>query len=911
MKKDAKPTSSGIQPYNGQLLELLGAIRDKGKSARKDAILLHARQWLAQEKEAIKTQFLKDNDPYKMLAAHTALMDALLANFYAQATEGKTPAIALVATGGYGRAELFPYSDIDMLLLYDGKESRDAARIAEFILYLLWDLGLKVGQAHRTIEDAIEAAKKDMTIRTSLLDSRLVAGDSAIYAKYRTRFSREILKDSVSAFIDAKLDERHERHKKFGGSRYMLEPNVKEGKGGLRDLHTLWWLATYAYPIKSLHDLVDLRHLTPEEYATCDEARRFLYRVRIHLHYIAGRAEEQLTFDRQHELSIAMGFAHPSANYGISRFMRRYFVALRTVGNVTRIFCALLEDEKKRTPHNAFTWLWHNPWKLGGFKLDGQRLMPRHANMFAQNPISMLELFRVAQQHDLDIHPRALQLIARGLPRIDAKLQNDPKANEIFLDILLSDKGPEVALRRMSEAGVLGKFIPDFGRVIGMTQFNRYHIYTVDEHTLVALGILHAIEKGTIKNEVPLASDVIHRVRMKRVLYVALLCHDIAKGRGGDHSLMGEKIVMRLAARLGFSADEIATAGWLVRHHLLFTNTVFKRDVNDPKTISDFVAEVQNSERLKLLVVLTVADMRAVAPGVWNHWKGALMRDLYQRADAAMGTSQVELKKHQAAQFKQDLLKKLDGWSERDVDQYIEQGNPTIWTACDIPHHAIIARMLKQAESMALPLLIDTQHHYEHSITEITLLTADQHGLFSKIAGAVSLAGANIISAKIFTFKNGAAVEIFQVQDITGDVFDRADRLAKMSVYIEQVLSGELDLTEAFSKRRREYRGKPQGIEPIAGQVFIDNEASNVHTVIEITGQDRIGFLYHVTRAIADLGLSIATSHISTYGVQVADVFYVKDLFGMKITHEAKLRTIRETLLDAVNSPAPVLQMEQ
>lgn len=878
--------------------------------AKKEALLAEARGWLLQKKEAIKQQFLQDDDPYAMLAAHTKAIDELLEKFYTQANGDKKPAIALVAVGGYGRGELFPYSDIDLLLLYDGKAAGEAAKIAEFILYLLWDLGLKVGQAHHSLDEAIGAAKADMTIRTSMLDSRWIAGDKILYDKFRTRFAKEILRDSVTVFIEAKLAERAQRHKKFGGSRYMLEPNVKEGKGGLRDLNTLWWLATYAYPVKSLHDLVEMGHLTQEEYDLAEEARRFLYRARIHLHYIAGRAEEQLTFDRQHELSKAMGFAHPSANYGIARFMRRYFVAVRTVGNVTRIFCALLEEEKKRAPHNAFTWFWYNPWLLGGFRLDGQRLTVRHANMFAQYPITMLDLFRVAQEHDLDIHPRALQLIARSLPRIDAKLQNDPRANEIFLNILLSDKGPEVALRRMSEAGVLGKFIPDFGRVIGMTQFNRYHIYTVDEHTLVALGILHAIEKGTIKDEVPLASDVIHRVRMKRVLYVALLCHDIAKGRGGDHSIMGEKIVMRLAARLGFSADEIATAGWLVRNHLLFSNTVFKRDVNDPKTISDFVAEVQNSERLKLLVVLTVADMRAVAPGVWNHWKGALMRDLYKRADEAMGTGQVELKKHQTAQFKQDLQKQLSGWSEREVDHYIEQGNPTIWTACDIPHHAIIARMLKQAEIMPLPLLIDTQHHYEHSMTEITLLTADQHGLFSKIAGAVSLAGANIISAKIFTLKNGIAVEIFQVQDITGDVFDRTDRLAKMSVYIEQVLSGELDLAEAYSKRRREYRGKPQGIEPIAGQVFVDNEASNVHTVIEITGQDRIGFLYHVTRAMADLGLSIATSHISTYGVQVADVFYVKDLFGMKITHEAKLKMIRDTLLDAVNSPAPALQTE-
>lgn len=875
---------------------------------KKSDMIKDLRATLVARQEQCKHRFLEDGAAGALLEGLSAVLDGVLSTCYDQAIGGKKPALAVVAVGGYGRRELYPYSDIDLLLLSDSKPSKDIARLVENMLYPLWDIGLKLGHAQHSLDGVIEVAKADITTRTSLLDARLVAGDAALFKKFQARFNKEVVAGSAVSFIDAKLAERDVRHRKFGDSRYMLEPNIKEGKGGLRDLHTLWWLARYVYPVASLKDLVTLQHLTEEEYHTCDEARQFLQRVRIHLHYLAGRAEEQVSFDRQLQLAEAMGFKHASANYAITRFMRRYFTAVRTVGSVTRIFCALLEEEKKRTPRKAFTWAWHNPWKLGGFTLKGERLTVRHDNMFAKQPLAMLDIFRVAQQHGFDIHPRAIQLMTRSLVRIDKALQEDPKANAIFLDILLSEQGSETTLRRMSEAGVLGKFIPDFGRVIGMTQFNRYHIYTVDEHTLVALGILHAIEKGSIKEEVPLASDVVHRVRMRRVLYVALFCHDIAKGRAGDHSLMGEKIVIRLARRLGFSTDEVETAAWLVRHHLLFSNTVFKRDVDDPKTVQDFISAVQNSERLKLLLVLTVADMRAVAPGVWNQWKAALMRDLYRRADEAMGTVPAALRAPRETVFREALLAQLHGWETREVDAYIALGNPTVWAACDVPQHAIIARMLKEVEPMALPLVVHTAHDYAHGVTEMMLATYDQPGLFSKITGAVSLAGANIISAKIFTLKNGIAIEIFQLQDKAGEAFDRPDKLARMSVNIKQVLAGEIDLAAALSRRAREYRAKRQEVFAITGQVFVDNNASNEHTVIEITGHDRIGFLYQVTYAMAELGLSIVTAHINTYGVQVADVFYVKDLFGMKITHDAKLKTIRETLLDIINSPAHVSQ---
>lgn len=900
------PSSSKRQPEiahaRDQLLAACASLYHPDPEKHKQLLIPALRVWLADTRDTIRRQFETTGKPGVMLAQHTQMFDTLLSVLLAIAHPEPDPPLALIAVGGYGRGEHFPYSDLDLLFLVEHAGEEKASATTEFILYILWDLGLKVGQAHRTADEAIELSRNNFSIRTTLLDARFIDGKKKLYETLIDRFKTEIQQGEAMAFVEAKLSERDARHQRFGDSRYMLEPNVKEGKGGLRDLHTLWWMARYIYPIKSIRDLVSMNLLTEEEYRRFDQARQFLWRVRIHLHYLTGRAEERLTFDRQHALAVSMGFSHPSANRAIERFMRRYFVAVRTVGSMTRVFCALLEDEKNRRPRKSLAWLWHKPWQLATFRLDGERLNVRSDNTFEQHPAQMIEMFKIAADNGLDIHPLALQLMHRNLSRIDSALQHDDKANALLMEILLSDKA-ETTLRRMSEAGVLGKFIPDFGRIVGQTQFNMYHVYTVDEHTLVALGILSSIEKGQVNAELPLATDIVHRIRMRRVLHLALFCHDIAKGRGGDHSELGEKIAAKLAARFGFNSDEIETTAWLVRYHLLFSNTAFKRDIDDPKTIKDFVALVMTPERLKLLLILTAADIRAVGPAVWNAWKGALLRDLYKRAEQAMGTGTVEMKQHQTGQFREDLKKRLHGWQDADIDYYIEQGTPSFFANFDLQRHAVIARMLQEARNISMPLLLDTHHTYEHSITEIIVCTYDHPGLFSKIAGAMALAGANIISAKIFTLKSGLVVDVFQVQDIMGQVFDRPDRLAKMSVYMEQALSDELDLNQAFKDRKMGYSNPSRNAVTLPGQVFVENDASNIYSVIELTGQDRPGFLYQITRAIAELGLTIAGAHISTYGAQVADVFYVKDNYGMKITHASRLKQVQNTLLAQISQP--------
>src|SRR6516164_877411 len=565
-----------------------------------------------------------------------ALFDLVTGEIYPLPNPTSGERLALVAVGGYGRGELAPYSDIDLLFLLPYKRTPHTEQVVEYLLYLLWDLGLKIGHATRSVEECLRHAKSDLTVRTGLLEARYLWGEQALFTELKRRFDADIVRGSAAEFVEAKLAERDARHRRLGDSRYQLEPNIKEGKGGLRDLHTLFWIAKYIYRIDDVGKLVERGVLSAEESQRFDHAQRFLWTVRCHLHYLTGRPEERLTFDLQTEIAHWMGCADQAGSRGVERFMKDYFLVAKDVGDLTRIFCAILEADQKR--RRRLPWMRWGVGRrsLGGFLLEGEWLTIPGDDFFAKDPTALLRLFHVAQEHELDIHPRALRAASQSLHLIDRQLQEDPEANRLFLEILTSRKDPETALRRMNEAGVFGRFLPDFGRVVAQMQYDMDHHYTLAEHTLFAIGPLHHLEAGLFEDELPLATELAASVVSRRALYLAVLLHDIAKGRGGDHSVLGEAIAQRLGPRLGLSAEETETVAWLVRWHLLLSSTAFKRDIGDPQTIEDFVERVQSPERLKLLYLLTVADIRAVGPSVWNGWKATLLRDLYHRAIEVM-----------------------------------------------------------------------------------------------------------------------------------------------------------------------------------------------------------------------------------------------------------------------------------
>jgi [protein-PII] uridylyltransferase len=896
--------------------ELARAIADApAASIDRRALLPPLKAALTRGREEIRRRFEADGAAGRTVREQCFLIDQLIRVLHDVVTESIYPLanptegekMAIVAVGGYGRGEMAPYSDVDLLFLLPYKQTPHTEQVVEFLLYLLWDLGLKVGQATRSVAECLRYAKSDLTIRTALLEARYVWGEEALFAELKQRFEAEIVRGTAAQYVEAKLAERDARHQRVGDSRYQLEPNVKEGKGGLRDLHTLFWIAKYIYRIDDVAKLVELGVLSAEESARFERAQSFLWTVRCHLHYQAGRAEEHLTFDLQTLIGTRMGYTDHAGARGVERFMKHYFLVAKDVGDLTRIFCAILQIDQKGK--RRLSWLrWgEKRRRLEGFGLDGDRLTIPTEDFFKKDPVALIRLFHVAQEHDLDIHPRALRAATQSLRLVDAKLRDDPEANRLFLEILTSQKNPEIALRRMNEAGVFGRFIPDFGRVVAQMQYDMYHVYTVDEHTLFAIGILHHIETGQLKEELPVASAILPTIVSRRALYLATLLHDIAKGRGGDHSQLGEQVALKLGPRLGLTDEETETVAWLVRWHLLMSGTAFKLDISDPHTIQTLVDKVQSPERLKLLLVLTVADIRAVGPKVWNGWKAALLRELYHSAlDVISGGLTVEARDERIATAQAAVRALLPDFSEAEFAAFIARGYPFYWLSLDAETHGRHARLMREADSSGAPLTVEKRVDQARAVTEITLYTADHPGLFSRIAGALAVSGANIVDAKIMTMSNGMALDTLWVQDQDGTPFERPDKLAKLAFTFENVLTG--DLNPHTELQRRPAFPSRMSVFTVPPRVLIDNQASRSHTVIEVNGRDRPGLLWELTRELTRLSLQVSSAKISTYGEKVVDVFYVKNLFGHKVEHPQKLGEIR-TALEAVlakgNRPPP------
>ncbi len=824
-----------------------------------------------------------------------ALADTATERVYPSAGATEAERFCIAAVGGYGRAEMAPYSDIDLLFLLPYKETARLEQIIEYVLYTLWDCGLKVGHATRSVDECIRLSKDDITIRTAVLEARFLWGERPLFDELRRRFAKDVEAGTGLRFVEAKLAERDQRHKRVGGSRYVLEPNIKDGKGGLRDLQTLFWIAKYLYHVDSVDGLVELGVLTATEAARFARTQNFLLHVRCHLHYLTNRGEDRLTFDLQQELGERMGYRDRAGARGVERFMKHYYLTAKEVGDLTRIFCAALEAEHQGRPRFSLSRLQMFRHDIDGFPLEGGRLTVSAGSELRADPVKMIRLFHAAQANDLDIHPRALRMITRNLRLVDS-IRDDSEANRLFMEILTSRKGPEISLRRLNEAGVFGRFIPDFGRVVAQMQHDMYHVFTVDEHTIFAIGILHGIEQGMYKDDMPSASEAVHKVGSRKALYLAVLLHDIGKGRGGNHSELGAEVALRLGPRLGLTDEETETVSWLVRHHLQLSNSAFHRDINDPQTVKDLVAEVQSLERLRLLLVLTVADIRAVGPNVWNAWKATLIREIFHAAeDVLSGGVAAERSAARAEAAQTAMAELLDGWTTAEIEHHVALGYQSYWVAFDAGTLAVHAEMVRRTEREGVLLTIETRVDEARGVSEITIYTGDHPGLFSRIAGAMAMSGANIVDAKIFTMTNGMALDVFEIQDSGGRAFSRPSHITRLEKQIDQTLTGalnpgvELAKKPAIPSRTRVFT--------VAPRVLIDNDASRTHSVIEVNGRDRPALLHDVTRRLTALGLQISSALITTYGERAVDVFYVKDAFGMQVTHKAKLDQVREGLL--------------
>ncbi len=890
-----------------ELSEAVAGVSDRG--AMRSAAVPILRRAHAEAREVLANALTAH--PFEARAAveaYSAITDALMQTVYEFVTVHVHPnpnpstgeVLSLLAVGGYGRAEMAPHSDIDLLFLSPMKTTAWAESTIESMLYIMWDLHLKVGYSSRTVRECIRLGKEDHTIRTAMLEHRWIYGDKALADELTTRLTKELFANSVPEFIEAKLTERSERHRKQGGQRYMVEPNVKEGKGGLRDLQNLYWIAKYSTGKTAARELVKAGLFRQGEYDKFRSAEDFLLAVRCQLHLIADRAMDQLTFDMQVQVADRLGYTDKSGRRAVEHFMQDYFRHATAVGELTRIFLTGLEARHVKKAPSLVGMFKRRKKLIDGYKIEQNRITFANEKKFLKDRLNLLRIFEEALRTGYLIHPDAMRVIAANLDMIDDEMRADPDANRIFLGLLLNHGNPERGLRRMNELGVLAAFMPEFAPVVAMMQFNMYHAYTVDEHTIQCISTLAQIEREELVEELPIASRILKDGVNRKVLYTALLLHDIGKGRPDDHSILGAQIARTVAPRLGFKKEDAETIEWLVRHHLRMSDAAQKRDISDPRTVRDFAKLVASKKRLDLLTVLTVCDIRGVGPNTWNNWKAELIRTLYRQTAGALENGLEDLNRGaRENEAKRALRASLSDWDTKDLRRETGRHYGPYWQGLPADAHRVFAELLRDITDDEIS--IDLFPDHDRDATRASFAMQDHPGIFARLAGALAIVGANVVDARTYTTKDGYVTAVFWIQDRDRSPFEES-RLPRLRATIKRTLLGEVIARDALQdrdkikKRERDFK--------VPTTITFDNEASDIYTLIEVDTRDRPALLYDLTRTLANSNVYIASAVIATYGEQAVDTFYVKDMFGLKFRSVGKQKTLEKRLREAIDKGA-------
>lgn len=812
--------------------------------------------------------------------------------------------ISIIAVGGYGRAEMAPHSDVDLLFLTQAKPSKRVQKIIEDILYILWDMRLKIGYSTRSTSQCIQLGKTDQTIKTALLEHRYLCGNKNLYDDFCKKLRGQLFKASATEYVEEKLEERAKRHERQGGQRYMVEPNVKEGKGGLRDLQSLFWITKYISHATTHKEMIDQGYFTQQEYDNFLVAHNFLWAVRCHLHICANRASEQLTFDHQVEVAKRFGYKGGRGMRGVERFMQDYFRQATHVGELTRVFLTALEAQQVKSTLSLGDRFRNILWRTlnidgnlsDGFQLEHGRINIINPDIFLKDPINILRLFEEGLKTGLLIHQDAMRVVTANLRKITPKVRKNPETQRIFMSLLLDYGNPERALRRMNELGVLGAIIPEFKRIIALMQFNFYHSYTVDEHTIQCISFLARIEQGTLNEELPIASEILKSGVDRRVLYIAILLHDIGKGLPEDHSIAGAELAKKIAPELGLNASEADRVIWLVENHLVMSDFAQKRDLSDPKTVSNFGKIVKTTSNLNLLTVLTVCDIMGVGPGALNNWKAQLLRELYTNTrNLIKGGLDTQGKNKPYLIAMSALSELLIDWDSTSIQEEVERHYPAYWQGLDTNTQYIFANLFKNLGSKKITSHFEVDE--DRDATRAQFLMQDHPGIFSRLTGAIALANANVIDARTYTTSDGYATPVFWIQDNDGKPFDLS-RLGRLKKLIDQTLSGDVIARDVL-KVRNKLKPRERNFK-VPTDITFDNQGSDIYTIIEVDTRDRHSLLFDLTRTLANANIQIASAVIATYGAQAVDVFYVKDMIGLKITSENKQNAIKDKLQEAI-----------
>ncbi len=863
------------------------------------------------KKEFLKEIFIKDSNGTNYVGLNTKLTDNLIINLFnylKDSNYNKTfDEVSILALGGYGRGELAPKSDIDLLFLVKEKnfskvKSKDSEILIQEILYFLWDLGFSVGHSTRTVNQTFEYAKEDVTFLTSLLDHRFLIGDNKLFESFEKTFQVFTKNYNTFEFIKNKLTEADQRHKKFGSSRFVIEPNVKEGKGGIRDIQTLIWISKFAYNSKNIFHLLESGVFIKKELYILSNSYKFLLSTRCYLHLISKRENDNLDIESQIEISKLIGFRQEGFQRPVERFMKRYYIAAKNIGSLTRIFFSVIEEKFKKSIR--FNFFFRNRINLSepyGFKR--KKLAIEKRAYILSKPELIIEIFHISHFKNLEIHPETLRLLSDCSKLIRKKHVNSKKINKLFLEIISSKTDPRPILRLMNDTNVLGNFIPDFKKIIGLIQHDMYHHYTVDEHTFFAISNAHELKNEYLNSGTELACKLIFEIDRFDLLTISLFLHDIAKGLEGDHSINGSKIAKKLCPRLGLNNDDTEIVSWCVLNHLYLSETAFRYDLNDEKIIERSTKKVSSFEKLKLLFVFTVCDIKAVGPGVWTDWKGSLLIDLYNKIKMKLAYKEVKktpIKKEKKSDYLFNEIRHLNILKNDEAQNYIMNFPDNYWQMYDIKQMLNQVKLFKKMLDSKSKFNFEIYNHLNSNVSELIVIAPDNFGLFSKISGILSSSNVNIISAKIITRSDGFAIDYFVINNKMDMAILEESIQQKIFKKLKDGLEGVYNFEIELEKRFNESPSKIKKIKaPI--RVYIDNDTSDDFTILEVNCKNAPGVLFKITQSISKLNLQIFNASISTYGTRVTDIFYVRDLFGQKIIDETKIKRIKNNLLEVLN----------
>jgi [protein-PII] uridylyltransferase len=845
--------------------------------------------------------FVRPDDAAALTALHAWLVDQLLIRAFARHRALLQPkaVVALIAVGGFGRGELHPASDIDLMLLAEQDQRDGVPAFAEALLRFLWDMGLEVGHSVRTLKDCVREAKADLSVVTNLMESRLLVGEATLFERMRAQTHASKIWPSQK-FFAAKLAEQRERHRRFHDTAYNLEPNIKDGPGGLRDIQMIAWVTQRHFDTNSLHELVPRGFLTEEEYRTLVRGRNFLWKVRAGVHYLAERREDRLLFDHQRALAKRFGYRDRPGALAVELFMKRYY---RTVNELSRLSEILLQHfqeailargKARITPINR------------RFQAHNGYLEARHPGVFERAPYALLELFLVMQQHPelKGVRADTIRLVRTNLRRIDAKFRKDLGCRSLFMEIMRQPQGITHELRRMNAYGVLGRYLPAFGRVVGQMQHDLFHVYTVDAHSLFVLRNLRRLTVAQFRHELPFESELIQKVVKPERLYLAALFHDLGKGRGGDHSVLGEHDAIAFCRLHNLSDYDTRFIAWLVRHHLAMSWTAQREDISDPEVVLRFARAVGDQEHLDNLYLLTVADMRGTSPVVWTTWRGRLLSQLYAATTRVLrrGIAQpLDLEAH-IADLRREALARL---KQRHVGNemalhFWENLEPEYFLPYDSESLAWHAERIARTSSAQLPV-VATRYFPELGGSEFLFYTPDREDLFVIITGGFDRLNLSIQDARIHTLRNGFALDTFVVLDHNGQPVSDARELGRLERAMRE------HLLHPQSGRDPHAARLPRQLQhfPIATRVSFAPAINKSHTIMEVTAQDRPGLLYQVALALKHCGVNLVAAKVATYGERAEDIFFVNTHRNAPLSEDQQRCLEAEIVRRLDPAPAP------